>query len=64
MDARLRREIDAFSLRFACEDCCHFSHETERCVHGYPSDAHRLRSLEGSHLAFCKEFELAEDDGG
>ncbi len=58
--AALRREAEAFALRFACEDCCHLEDggAPRRCSLGFPADLERS-ALEGDELAFCKSFELA-----
>ena len=60
-DARFEREIEAFSLKFTCEDCIHLNRERDRCAHEYPSEMHRRAAF--AHGAsptgmFCKEFEL------
>jgi len=57
VDERLRREAQAFGLRFACAECAHHDPEHRRCGLGWPADVER-RALEGHHLAFCKDFEL------
>jgi len=55
----LKREADAFSLRFTCEDCAHFVVDAGACAHGYPTEAHRSLTLATlTTLEFCKEFEL------
>jgi hypothetical protein len=63
VDARLTTEAARFALRFACDDCVHFSSERDpTCGHGWPVRLRR-RELEpsesGASVAFCKEFELA-----
>jgi hypothetical protein len=57
VDKTLRDEAARFRLRFACDDCAHFSVERARCAHGYAA-APRARDLEAPELTFCKEFEL------
>jgi hypothetical protein len=63
VDSRLAREAVRFDLRFACEDCVHFSGERERtCGHGWPirvrRDALALAPAPETSCEFCKEFEL------
>jgi hypothetical protein len=55
-DARFVEEATHFKLVMHCEDCTHFDPDGDRCVHGYPIDAHRRRPLEEG-VVFCKEFE-------
>ncbi len=58
--ATLRREVEAFALRFSCEDCCH-RRESEgglACSLEFPAELRR-DSLDDASLAFCKSFELA-----
>jgi hypothetical protein len=63
VDARLASEADRFRLRFACDDCVHFSPEREpTCGHGWPVRLRRSALAEEEAHAgveFCKEFELA-----
>ena len=63
VDARLTSEAARFGLRFACDDCVHFSPEREpTCGHGWPVRLRRSAISEGAPPAgieFCKEFELA-----
>jgi hypothetical protein len=63
VDDRLVAEAARFGLRFACDDCVHFSPERERtCGHGWPIRLHRgATDSAGSResVEFCKEFELA-----
>ena len=51
-----------YALRFTCEHCSHFQVESERCVHGYPTEVHRAARYEGAsaetELVFCKDFDL------
>jgi hypothetical protein len=56
----LRREAEAFALRFACDDCCHRddSSGAPTCTLGFPAELRR-DALDGDELAFCKSFELA-----
>ena len=52
-------EAARFSLRLACEDCCHFGVAESgepRCGNGWPTDEHRARA---TSFVFCKEFEMA-----
>jgi hypothetical protein len=66
VDDRLRDEARRFKLRFACEDCAHFSGSepsldgscSRSCSLGYPA-APRRRALDDASLELCKEFELA-----
>ena len=60
-DERFEREAARFSLRWACEDCCHFAHRGRRgCGNGWPIE---LRAAPGDGdapmIAFCKEFEMS-----
>jgi hypothetical protein len=67
VDARLASEASLFGLRFACDDCVHFSPEREpTCGHGWPVRLRRSALSEVSEeeaprggVEFCKEFELA-----
>ena len=65
VDARLTTEVARFSLRFACDDCVHFSPEREpTCGHGWPIRLRRdaitpTPTGGGEPVEFCKEFELA-----
>jgi len=54
---RLLGEIQAFRLRYACDDCAHFDPIEERCTHGYPLGERRRALVEGDEIVFCKEFE-------
>lgn len=59
VDDRLRREVRAFRLRFACSACEHHDADADACSLGYPNEAHRSADLLGVRsLAFCKGFEL------
>jgi hypothetical protein len=59
IDARLRKEHEAYRLRFACTDCAHFDAEDRLCSNGFPCEAHRDPELSGrKQLVFCKAFEL------
>ena len=66
LDARLRREIAEYRLRYTCERCVQLDEATGRCALGYPNEAHRERPLGSDDaplraddaLVFCKEFEL------
>ena len=55
-----RDERGRYRLRFTCEHCTYFRTEDERCMHGYPNEAHREARYQGAadELTFCKEFEL------
>ena len=54
---QILQEIEAFRLRYACDDCAHFAAREQRCAHGYPL-GERTRVLhEGDEIVFCKEFE-------
>jgi hypothetical protein len=57
VDARLRREAEAFRLRFACDDCAHFDEGSSRCSLGYPA-APRRDALDQPEVELCKSFEL------
>jgi hypothetical protein len=61
LDARFRHEREHFRLYLYCEDCALFDEGSERCVHGYPTAAHRRPRdpASESKVTFCKEFELA-----
>jgi len=53
---QLLREIESYRLRYACDDCAHFTKD-ETCAHGYPN-GERTRALAvGDEIVFCKEFE-------
>lgn len=59
-DARLRAEVERWSLVFTCDRCAHFEPDSGSCANGYPNADHRSASLDGREtLEFCKEFELA-----
>jgi hypothetical protein len=66
VDRLLVEEAETFCFRFECDDCLHFDDDAERCVHGYPTEAHRLgpsgalamRARAAGSITFCKEFEL------
>lgn len=58
VDATLRREALACTLRFRCDDCAHFDATEGRCVNGYPTAPHR-ETLDADVIVFCKEFEVA-----
>ena len=51
------REIEAFRLRYACDDCVHFDADGVRCSHGYPLGERKRVLCEGDEIVFCKEFE-------
>ena len=55
-DERFEEEAKRFALRWSCEDCVHFAHETQTCSHGYPTEQHRRKARP---VVFCKEWELA-----
>ena len=58
--AEFDAEREAFTLRFACEDCGHFDARSRGCRHEWPNERHR-RVVDGEAPAmvdFCKEFEL------
>lgn len=60
VDDQLRREKDAFDLKYTCESCAHFDDERRRCAEGYPNEAHvEDRARSATTLRFCKSFELA-----
>jgi hypothetical protein len=63
VDARLREEAVRYALRFACEDCAHFDHASERCSLEYPASPRR-EALLAHELELCKEFELGDGGGG
>ncbi len=51
-----------FSLRFTCEACVFFQPAAQRCLHGWPTEAHRAvryatAPRPGDVVTFCKEFE-------
>jgi hypothetical protein len=60
VDARLRDEARRFVLRFACEDCGHWTGAT--CGNGWPGRVAReaLEREDATEVVFCKEFELGE----
>lgn len=55
-------EAQRFNLRFCCEDCALFNHDTEVCTYQYPNQRHRHAYFEqnalGKILIFCREFEI------
>ncbi len=55
-NARFRRELEVFDLRFTCDDCAMFDPDREACAHEYPTEEHRDATRV---VVFCKEFELA-----
>ena len=59
-DAAFRHQRERFSLRFTCEHCALFDPDAESCVHGFPTDEHRLAYYEDHDalIVFCKDFEL------
>jgi hypothetical protein len=63
VDAVLRDEAVRFALRFACEDCVHWnaSRGAGVCGNGWPERVEK-DALDGSEVAFCKEFELGARD--
>ena len=71
VDAVLRDEAGRFALRFACDDCVHWSCATGgagatgrgTCGNGWPERV-AADALEGEEVAFCKEFELGGTPGG
>lgn len=52
---QLLEEMQAYDLRFTCEDCAHFTGRS--CAHGWPGGERRRALTEGEHIEFCKEFE-------
>jgi hypothetical protein len=61
MEPEFRRQWQQLDFRFCCEDCVYLDPEHDRCVHGWPSEEHRLefyRDPRVEVLVFCKEFEL------
>jgi hypothetical protein len=54
---QILREIEAFRLRYTCDDCAHFDARAERCAHGYPLGERKRVLREGHEIVFCKEFE-------
>lgn len=61
-DDRFRTQQSLLVLRFTCDHCAMFDPERQRCVHGYPTDEHRLARYEADREApvvFCKEWDLA-----
>lgn len=64
IDAALRAEAAAFSLRFACPDCAMFDEEGGRCSLGFPNEEHIDPDLrtdtrpDRREVVFCKTFEL------
>ncbi len=54
VDARLRSEAARFHLRFACEDCGHWTGAA--CANGWPTRV-APSALDGDEVVFCKEFE-------
>ena len=54
---QILREIEAFRLRYACDDCAHFDARTPRCTHGYPLGERKRALSVGDEIVFCKEFE-------
>ncbi len=68
LDALLRREVEAFALRFTCEACAHFDPESSptseppgRCSLGFPHAPHTTATYRGpaEGYLFCKAFELS-----
>jgi len=60
VDDELRREADAFELRYTCGSCAHFDEDRRRCAEGFPIDPHvEDRARSAATLLFCKSFELA-----
>jgi hypothetical protein len=68
VDAQLLEQAARLRFRFACEDCAHFSDETQACSFGYHA-APRRHELEPrlsgsgpsdpSVVELCKTYELA-----
>ena len=62
---QLLAEAKQFELRSACRHCFFWVHE--RCAHDWPDEGQRRWPLDApddngerpTHVAFCKEFELA-----
>lgn len=61
VDDQYREERRIHRLKLHCEDCALFDDRTERCAHGYPTDAHRTPQCEADDqwVMFCKDFEVA-----
>ncbi len=60
-NATFGQEVEAFDLRYCCEDCGLFDTVVQRCAHGWPLADHRLpRGPDQAQreVVFCKEFEL------
>jgi hypothetical protein len=51
-------EVERFALRFTCVDCLHFLAATDGCAHFWPNAEHKAPPRSGTHVVFCKEFEL------
>lgn len=57
-DPRFLAEVEAFGLRFECEDCGLFD-AIRGCAHGYPTVRHRrATTLDDPKVVFCKDFEI------
>jgi hypothetical protein len=54
---QILREIEAFRLRYTCDDCAHFDARGERCAHGYPLGERKRALHVDDEIVFCKEFE-------
>jgi hypothetical protein len=48
---------------FTCEHCAHFDELSGECLHGFPTETHRLEHYRSEPppetILFCKEFDLA-----
>jgi hypothetical protein len=65
-NARFRAEVARYGLRFRCESCAHVALARLECSLGYPNQTliGEVRAVEpDGALAFCKYFELGEQDG-
>ncbi len=59
VDRQLRDDIEAYGLKYACEDCSHFDPQSSLCSLGFVANPHRARAIEpGDTIVFCKTFEL------
>lgn len=64
---QLIEEAKRFELRSACRDCFFWIEGKGECAHGWPDEGQRRWPIDRpdetgqrpTHVAFCKEFELA-----
>ena len=56
VDLVLREEARRFALRFACDDCAHWTGEA--CGNAWPTRVEADAITAGDEVIFCKEFEL------